>query len=321
MSNRIPEEPQTAPEHDKWYNLTLGSTFKEESTNRLCSLRYEFKPASIDKSRPGSMHKRKDNRVSVEFQNNQPGKPKVVFEGSSEDYKENEAVLIFDGESFRLERLHRSVKQLRHVRLPGDVTASASALAPTPESRLSPVIKPGKAQQYAKAIPPAVPVEVERIDVGEPAISGVKVTSGQANPPVNSSAPPEQTAVNEEPPSDKKWEDQDTLMEDLFGSDDTAAEKENAPNHKPDVPTEPLIPDQYDSDDEIADVDDDDDEATRGLSAAEALRAQVLGEAKAKSTSSSSSSSATSSSSSGSDSDSGSGSSGESEEGSDVNSI
>ena len=89
----------------------------------------EFKPASIDKSQPGSLHKNKENRVTVEFHNNQPGKPKVSFEGSSEDYKDNDAVLFFDGETFRLERLHRAVKRLRHVRLPGESAASAANMA------------------------------------------------------------------------------------------------------------------------------------------------------------------------------------------------
>ncbi|GJU67205.1 S-adenosyl-L-homocysteine hydrolase [Tanacetum coccineum] len=51
--------------------------------------------------------KTSNNKVAVEFQNNQPGKPKVSFEGSSEDYKANDAALFFDGESFRLQRLHR----------------------------------------------------------------------------------------------------------------------------------------------------------------------------------------------------------------------
>uniref|UniRef100_A0A7N0TLN5 Uncharacterized protein n=1 Tax=Kalanchoe fedtschenkoi TaxID=63787 RepID=A0A7N0TLN5_KALFE len=145
-------------------------------------------------------------------------------------------------------------------------------------------------------------VEVERIDVGEPAISGRfnrSLTILQEQMLLR-------LLVKKNCCLRKKWEDQDTLMEDLFGSDDTAAEKENAPIHKPDLPTESNVPDQYDSDDEIAAVDDD-DETSRGLSAAEALRAQVLGEAKAKSATSSSSSSAASSSSSGSDSDSGSG--------------
>ena len=111
----------------------------------------EFKPASIDKTKAGSLHKTKENRVSVEFHNNQLGKPKVTFEGSSEEYKENDAVLFFDGESFRLERLHRAVKQLRHLRKPGESAAAAAAAASSAppaaaaavEPRLSPVAKGG----------------------------------------------------------------------------------------------------------------------------------------------------------------------------------
>lgn len=130
----------------------------------------EFKPASIDKNQPGKLHKTKDNKISVEFQNNQPGKPKVVFDGSSEDYKENDAVLFFDGESFRLERLHRAVKRLRYNRLPGE---SAAAVAPGPsrspapspigmpvETRSPPVAKGAKFQSLNK---PAVPVPAVQV--------------------------------------------------------------------------------------------------------------------------------------------------------------
>ena len=53
----------------------------------------------------------------------------MTFEGTSEDYKENDAVLFFDGRSFRLERLHRAVKRLRHVRLPGESSAATLAAA------------------------------------------------------------------------------------------------------------------------------------------------------------------------------------------------
>lgn len=109
----------------------------------------EFKPASVDKTKPGLLRKTKENRVSVEFQNNQIGKPKVTFEGSSEEYKENDAVLFFDGETFRLERLHRAVKQLRHLRLPGESAAAAAApvaapSAPAIDIRSSPIGKPTK---------------------------------------------------------------------------------------------------------------------------------------------------------------------------------
>ena len=110
----------------------------------------EFKPASVDKSKPGLLRKTKENRAYVEFQNNQIGKPKVTFEGSSEEYRENDAVLFFDGETFRLERLHRAVKQLRHVRLPGESAAAASATTvaapsgPALDIKSSPIGKPSK---------------------------------------------------------------------------------------------------------------------------------------------------------------------------------
>lgn len=89
----------------------------------------------------------------------------MAFEGSSEDYKENDAVLFFDGETFRLERLHRAVKQLRHVRLPGESAAAASSTAsaavhsvPAVEPRLSPVAKVGKPLHSSRNTIPAVPV-------------------------------------------------------------------------------------------------------------------------------------------------------------------
>ncbi|OIW12894.1 hypothetical protein TanjilG_28269 [Lupinus angustifolius] len=133
MANKSKEEPKNAPDFARWYDLSLGPSFKDESSSKYCTLRYEFKPASVDRTKPGSMRKTKENRVSVEFQNNQIGKPKVTFEGSSEEYRENDAVLFFDGTALRLERLHSAVKQLRHLRMPGEsaATAAASVTAPS----------------------------------------------------------------------------------------------------------------------------------------------------------------------------------------------
>lgn len=121
----------------------------------------EFKPASIDKNQPGVLNKNKDNRVTVEFHNNQHGKPKVTFEGSSEDYKENDAVLFFDGETFRLERLHRAVKRLRHVRTPGESAAAATSVGPAaPEASSPPIGKPNKFQSANKGTILPVPVRI-----------------------------------------------------------------------------------------------------------------------------------------------------------------
>lgn len=87
----------------------------------------EFKPASIDSTKPGSFHKSNDNKVTLEFQNNQIGKPKVRFDGVNEDYndKDKDAILFFDGETFRLEKLHRAVKRLKYLRVPGDSAAES----------------------------------------------------------------------------------------------------------------------------------------------------------------------------------------------------
>ncbi|KAG6412672.1 hypothetical protein SASPL_125356 [Salvia splendens] len=101
-------------------SVTLPFSSRSRKLDYGKAMNYEFKPASIDKNQRGTLHKNKDNKVSVEFQNIQPGKPKVTFEGTSEDCKDNDAVLFFDGEPFRLERVHCAVKRLRHNRKMGE---------------------------------------------------------------------------------------------------------------------------------------------------------------------------------------------------------
>lgn len=158
--NSTNEEPNTAPEPDRWYDIKLGSSFQDHhnhSSPKFCTLRYEFKPASIDKSQPGLLHKSRDNRVSVEYHNNQQGKPNVMFEGVSEDYKENDAVLFFDGDTFHLEQLHHAVKRLRHVRLPGEsaaaaATATVALVASTFETRSPPVGKAANSESLDKGM-------------------------------------------------------------------------------------------------------------------------------------------------------------------------
>ncbi|XP_010471114.1 PREDICTED: ELL-associated factor 2-like [Camelina sativa] len=308
MSNHSSDEPSTAPKTDQWYDLVLGSSAKDDSSHKFCTLRYEFKPASIDKNRSGTLHKKKDNRVSVEFQNNQPGRPKVTFEGSSEDYKENDAVLFFDGEKFRLERMHRAVKQLRHVRTPGE-SAAASQAAAFVEHRLSPVGRAARSPQVNRSLRPDVAVEVERIEIGKSENSVEPAVAGNV------------TAIS---PVEDKNDDGDEHhgidMVEIFGSftpENENVEKENADGGEY---VENLNKQLSITEEEIADVDDDSGgEGEKGLNAAEALRAQVNQEQKGQTSSSSSSSG----SSSGSDSDgrsksvsSGSGSGGQSSSGS-----
>ncbi|KAI8534527.1 hypothetical protein RHMOL_Rhmol10G0097100 [Rhododendron molle] len=318
-ANNKKDEPSTAPQADRWYNLTLGSSFKDHRpSSKFCTLRYEFKPASIDKNQAGSLHKNKDNRVSVEFHNNQPGKPKVIFEGSSEDYKDNDAVLFFDGQTFRLERLHRAVKRLRHVRQPGESAAGGTSLGPAAESGSPPVSKVAKLQPLNKSIPPLMPVEIERIEIGDfksldTKPKNEKVVDYPSAHPNPSTASP-----------DLKNEDLEEQLDIVNDSDEVEEAGNGSKNAEKEFHTgiDINVPHQNDTDDEIADVDVNDDE-DKGCNAAEALRAQVNAEERGGQTSSSSSSSGSeSSASSGSGSGSGSSSSdSESSDGDSVNSI
>ncbi|RZC70243.1 hypothetical protein C5167_033409 [Papaver somniferum] len=300
MAKNNREEPSTAPQADQWYNLTLGSSFKDDSsTKKFCTLRYEFKPASIDKNQPGSLHKSKDNKVTVEFRNNVPGKPNVTFEGSSEDYKDNDAVLFFDGSTFRLERLHRAVKRLRHVRLPGDSLNSALPLpSPAVPNQYSSSVDFTHASPspLGKSVNSRTPnktfvhlpesVEVEQVDIGgsDPEEGlGTKVTTDRPVIDYTSASPNPSTVLRQDHKSDEIEGHLDVTGDcDVTGS---------SPHQLPKI-VNPVsgheqlkfggfdinLPSQNDSDNEIADVDVSDDEPEKGPNAAEALRAQVMNE-------------------------------------------
>ncbi|KAF3432221.1 hypothetical protein FNV43_RR26960 [Rhamnella rubrinervis] len=288
MAGNAKEEPKTAPQSDRWYNLTLGPSFKDDSSNKYCTLRYEFKPASIDKTKPGSLRKTKENRINT----------------------------------LRLERLHRAVKQLRHVRQPGESAGAVSGVAVAQsglavEPRLSPVGKAAKPMHNVRSTIPAVPVEVERIDTGgsenQGARSSGKGIADYPSDPPNAPAPSPPEAKNGE-----VEEHQDIDIDEIFGTqspeDGNTAEDKN-------VGFDMNVPHHNDTDDEIADVDDSGDEVDKGPNAAEALRAQVNAEERGGQTSTSSSSSGSGSSGSGSGSASSSSSDSEGSDEDSVNSI
>ncbi|XP_065848649.1 uncharacterized protein [Euphorbia lathyris] len=289
--NRNSEEPNTAPEPDRWYNITLGPSFKDHSNHpstKVFTLRYEFKPASIDKSQPGSLHKGKNNKVTVEYQNNQYGKPKVTFEGVSEDYKENDAILFFDGETLRLERLHRAVKRLRHVRLPGE-SAAATVSAPAVET-YSPPNKVTNQPSLNKSVAHQMQVHVDQVAITD----SDSLDAGPPNP----------SAKDYEPE-----ENLDVVNDNDDGFQKASREKTSGKGSRAGLDIDINLPHQADTDDEIADVDISDEEVDKGRNAAEALRAQVNAEGRKEQASSSSTSSGSDSSASASASASGSGSS------------
>ncbi|KAL6507494.1 hypothetical protein OROGR_023689 [Orobanche gracilis] len=305
-------EPSTAPQADRWYNLTLGSSFKEHNPSKFCTFRYEFKPASIDKNQRGTLHKSKDNKVTVEFQNIQPGKPKMIFEGTSEDYKDNDAVILFDGESFRLERLHRAVKRLRHNRMLSETVAASSG----PSDPSSPQVGKGtKHQPLIKETYIPATVEVERIEVGnfnasDPKPRPDKTLEHHTTQPNSSNPSPD-------PENDDLDEQLDIMNDDDEDNNDHAAANEGTIEVKEVDFDINMLPQQTDTDDEIADVDVSYDEGDKGPNAAEALRAQVNAQERKGQSSSSGSSSGSDSSESGS----GSGSSSSDSDSSDADSV
>ncbi|KAH9739157.1 EAF domain-containing protein [Citrus sinensis] len=288
------EEPSTAPEPGQWYNIKLGPSFNDNHhqqshhSPKFCTLRYEFKPASIDNSQPGLLHKNRDNRVTVEYQNNQHGKPKVIFEGVSEDYRDNDAVLFFDGETFRLERLHRAVKRLRHVRLPGEPAATAAStmttsVVPVAESYSTPV-GTGSKPQPSNTGTVHEAVQVEQIDIGNSGNSESK--SGKD---MGSSPPLPNPSTSSPEPKNFEPEENVDIVDDSDDSCEAARGSTYEKESRPGLDIDINLPHQMDMDDEIA-VDVSDDYPDKGPNAAEALRAQVNAEGREESSSSSSSS-------------------------------
>ncbi|CAH2066694.1 unnamed protein product, partial [Thlaspi arvense] len=165
---------------------------------------------------------------------------------SSEDYKDNDAVLFFDGEKFRLERLHRAVKQLRHLRTPGESAGASQSAAPV-EHRLSPVGRVAKSPQVNRSLIPDMHVDVERIEIGKPESS--------VEPLIPEHAP----AIS---PADDKNDDgeehHEISMVEIFGSftpENENAERDNADDggeYVESLSKQPSIMEE-----EIADVDDD----------------------------------------------------------------
>ncbi|GMI66137.1 hypothetical protein like AT1G71080 [Hibiscus trionum] len=300
-NNSNKEEPGTAPKPNRWYNLSLGSSFKDQNqpSSKFCTLRYEFKPASIDKNQPGLLHKSKDNRVKVEFENNQHGKPKVTFEGASEDYKDNDAVLFFDGETFRLERLHRAMKRLRHVRHPGESAALAASAGLAAECYSPPLGKGVKPESSNKVMVLPLPLQVERIDTSDfDSVESRKDKNSEfpLSIPNKPTASPDHKSYESEEQVDIVNDDDDNDGLGISKEDNDASE-----NVSTGISIDVNEPHHNDLDDEIADVDvSDDEEQNVGRSAAEALRARVNAEEKEEHSLSSSSSSGSESSGSGS---------------------
>jgi hypothetical protein len=100
----------------------------------------DFKPQSVDASKPGLMTRSSTDQVFVDWQNQTGDLPPISFTGKFETGKDIDCVLVFDESadgSFVLEPMAGMVKRLTHNRLGGQAAAQRLATLPTevePES-------------------------------------------------------------------------------------------------------------------------------------------------------------------------------------------
>ncbi|XP_055529111.1 ell-associated factor Eaf isoform X2 [Wyeomyia smithii] len=94
--------------------LKLGSTFTNPSPRTVYhTLKYDFKPASVDVSKPATLEVGSNKQVTVTVPHlDGSGVPNTVFKGNQRDYSRKECVLIIDrvtGE-ITLEKLNSNVQ-------------------------------------------------------------------------------------------------------------------------------------------------------------------------------------------------------------------
>ncbi|GAX77896.1 hypothetical protein CEUSTIGMA_g5338.t1 [Chlamydomonas eustigma] len=105
------------PQANRAYPITFGDSFlNPENCGSFAILRYDFKPASVSRSKPGVIQASDGGKVSLYLANNNNEELDINFTGKQETAKDDlDALLIFDGSSFRLEQLSSQIKT-RYVR-------------------------------------------------------------------------------------------------------------------------------------------------------------------------------------------------------------
>lgn len=97
------------------YPVELGASFEAEPAEVFHTIKYDFKPQSIDYKQPGDVQVEANNRVNVQLHSTED--KTYTFTGKANSAKDTECVLIFDEERkvFTLERLTNAIilKQLR----------------------------------------------------------------------------------------------------------------------------------------------------------------------------------------------------------------
>ncbi|CAO1389544.1 unnamed protein product [Diamesa hyperborea] len=127
--------------------LKLGATFTNPNArNVFHTLKYDFKPASVDVHKEATLQTGLNNQVTVTVPHlDGSGTPNTVFKGSQRDYTKKECVLIInrDTNEIILEKLHNNI-QVKKTRT--DST------------------KPGAAQQQQQSNPSSLPPATNKVE-------------------------------------------------------------------------------------------------------------------------------------------------------------
>ncbi|XP_017032541.1 ell-associated factor Eaf [Drosophila kikkawai] len=96
---------------DEVRELKLGSTFRNNSTS-FHTIKYDFKPASVDTSRMASVDVGSNNQVTVIVPNSESsGVPHTVYKGNQREYAK-ECLMIYDKETgaITIEKLNHNIQ-------------------------------------------------------------------------------------------------------------------------------------------------------------------------------------------------------------------
>lgn len=216
------------PIDDERHELRLGNSFDPNSRVGFHSIRYDFKPASVDTSKEACVEVGAGNQVSVTVPHIEgAGVPHTVFKGNKQPVMK-ECVLIIDHDkgTYTLEKLSSKVT-LKKTRSEGSSKAMQHISGRvTPVDRKARPSTPTKAKKPVKSSPghepPPAPVPSE-----PPKVSGTQETAAVAEMSDSSSS------------SSSSSDDDDDEMEDVMPAPVSSAPKGPTVS-KPSAPAPPV---------------------------------------------------------------------------------
>ncbi|KAH8300286.1 hypothetical protein KR044_012463 [Drosophila immigrans] len=195
---------------DEVRELKLGATFNPKNTSTAFhTIKYDFKPASVDTSRMATVDVGSNNQVTVTVPNlESSGVPHTVYKGNHKKYTK-ECLLIFDKETgaFTLEKLNNNI-QVKKTR--SEMSNKPSLMPVTNAPSVGP-IGGGPASLVVPSSAPRPPPENSTMRI----TSKTKVSTGSRrnniidykprNSPMQQSSPSRPVASHRSPQSAPAW--------------------------------------------------------------------------------------------------------------------